>query len=133
LGILRANNLSGLTGANFNDYFTVTNSPGQNDYKLTSLVAATPCNKCKGDFNNNGVVDAADYVVWRNTLGSTTELAADADGSLNITAADLMRWTANFGSTVPGVGTSAGVPEPATALLVMLGLSSLVAVRRRAS
>jgi hypothetical protein len=133
LGILRANNLSGLTGANFNDYFTVTNSPGQNDYKLTSIMASVPCNKCKGDFNNNGVVDAADYVVWRNTLGSTTDLSADADGSLNITAVDLMRWTANFGSTVPGVGAGAGVPEPATALLVMLGLGSFVAVRRRAS
>ena len=38
MGILRANNKSGLTGDNFNTYFTTTNSPGQANYKLTSLV-----------------------------------------------------------------------------------------------
>ena len=29
-----------------------------------------------GDYNGNGVVDAADYTVWRDTLGSTTDLAS---------------------------------------------------------
>ncbi len=27
-----------------------------------------------GDYNGDGIVDAADYIVWRNTLGSTTDL-----------------------------------------------------------
>ena len=47
LGILRANNLSGLTGANFNDFFTVSNAPGQNDYKLTSIIAPVPAISAK--------------------------------------------------------------------------------------
>ncbi len=31
-----------------------------------------------GDYNHNGTVDAADYVVWRETLGSTTDLRPTA-------------------------------------------------------
>src|SRR5262249_5761235 len=32
-----------------------------------------------GDYNGNGIVDAADFTVWRDTLGSTTDLRADGD------------------------------------------------------
>ena len=79
MGILRANNKSGLTGDNFNTYFTTTNLPGQANYKLTSLSASNL--KLTGDFNNDNKVDAADYVIWRKTLGSTTNLQADANGA----------------------------------------------------
>ncbi len=42
-----------------------------------------------GDYNFNGVVDAADYVVWRDTLGqSGVGLAADGNGDSQIDAAD---------------------------------------------
>ena len=34
-----------------------------------------------GDYNGNGVVDAADYTVWRDTLGSTTDLRANGDST----------------------------------------------------
>ena len=34
-----------------------------------------------GDYNKNGVVDAADYALWRKTLGSTSRLSADGDGN----------------------------------------------------
>ena len=44
-----------------------------------------------GDFNNDQVVDAADYVVWRDGLGSTYS-KADYDG-----------WKAHFGETA-GMG-----------------------------
>ena len=85
MGILRANNKSGLTGDNFNTYFTTTNNPGDTDYKLTSLLPSPcPALRCKGDFNNDGRLMRADYVIWRKTLGSTTNLQADANGSLNI-------------------------------------------------
>ena len=33
-----------------------------------------------GDYNHDGIVSAADYTVWRDTLGSTTDLRADGDG-----------------------------------------------------
>ena len=58
MGILRANNKSGLTGDTLATFFTTTNNPGDNDYKLTSLLPASPASlKVDGDFNNDGEVD----------------------------------------------------------------------------
>ena len=51
-----------------------------------------------GDYNRDGVVDAADYVVWRKTLGSDTELAADGSRNGVIDPADYELWRANFGA-----------------------------------
>ncbi len=54
-----------------------------------------------GDYNGDGVVDAADYVVWRNSLGSTTNLAANGNDfgtSMNrIDAADYLVWKNQYG------------------------------------
>jgi hypothetical protein len=70
-------------------------------------VHIAPCNdNVQGDYNRNGVVDAADYVTWRKTLGTTGVPAfsgADGDGDGMITQADYVVWTAHFGETV-GVG-----------------------------
>ncbi len=52
-----------------------------------------------GDFNDNGVVDAADYVVWRATLGNVGEgLLADANNDDIITGDDYALWRDNFGA-----------------------------------
>jgi hypothetical protein len=43
-----------------------------------------------GDYNGNGIVDAADYTVWRDSLGQTgTGLAADGDGNGVVDQADV--------------------------------------------
>jgi hypothetical protein len=52
-----------------------------------------------GDFNSNDVVDAADYVVWRKTLGSTTQLAADANGNGMVDPVDNVFWRLKFGNS----------------------------------
>lgn len=53
-----------------------------------------------GDYNRNGAVDAADYVVWRKLQGSTgAGLPADADQNGIVDAADYDVWTAHFGRT----------------------------------
>lgn len=60
-----------------------------------------------GDHNVDGVVDAADYAVWRKNGGAQ-------DGYDN--------WRANFGRAAGGAATSIStVPEPATAVLFVLG------------
>ena len=42
-----------------------------------------------GDYNANGTIDAADYIVWRKTLGQTGNgLAADGNGDNEIDADD---------------------------------------------
>ena len=69
-----------------------------------------------GDYNQNGVVEAADYTVWRNTLGAMVAsfTGADGDGSGTIDAADYDVWKAHFGDTADvGSGQVAGAaPEP---------------------
>jgi hypothetical protein len=80
-----------------------------------------------GDYNGNGVVDAADYIVWRSTLDQPAVPAgsgADGDESGTIDAGDYTFWAARFGNTVPGAGGGAGgtaVPEPATFALLLVG------------
>jgi hypothetical protein len=62
-----------------------------------------------GDYNRNGEVDTADYVVWRKLLGSTVPSfgAGDGTGDGLVNADDHGVWRANFGSTLPsGAGAS---------------------------
>jgi hypothetical protein len=80
-----------------------------------------------GDYNHNGIVDAADYVVWRDSLGRTgSSLAADGNGNGVIDTGDYDVWKAHFGQhTTAGAGAAdsagAGVPEPSAALLLIFG------------
>jgi hypothetical protein len=57
-----------------------------------------------GDFNHNGRVDAADYIVWRNTDGTP-------DG--------YNTWRTHFGESL-SVGSGAAVPEPTSAFLMLM-------------
>lgn len=94
-----------------------------------------------GDYNGNGVVDAADYVVWRDTLGQTVFWPgdqADGDQSGTIDQGDYTFWKNNFGNTVPGGGSSAlsalTVPEPTTSALAVFAASCLLRrIRKRAA
>jgi hypothetical protein len=82
-----------------------------------------------GDYNVDGVVDLADYIVWRDNLGSGTSLRND--DTAGVGPDDYARWRSNFGPTV-GSGADVGVPspEPATILLLMLAASGRsIAVR----
>jgi hypothetical protein len=87
---------------------------------VLEVVAA---NVLPGDYNQNGAVDAADYVVWRKN-----------DGSQN----GYNTWRTNFGATWSGSGMGAitstsAVPEPSTLLpyLFGVGLLSRTTPRRR--
>jgi T5SS/PEP-CTERM-associated repeat protein len=72
-----------------------------------------------GDFNVDGVVDAADHVVWRKGVG-----IAPTSENYNL-------WRTNFGRTVSdGYASNATVPEPAAALCLVPG-AALGCWRRR--
>jgi hypothetical protein len=81
-----------------------------------------------GDYNGNLVVDAADYTVWRDTLGQTVVPKTFADGSGNgtIDNADYSFWVSHFGTVLPAAGSGAAegiaAPEPRTAPLIAVGL-----------
>ncbi|MEX2172272.1 MAG: hypothetical protein WD851_23330 [Pirellulales bacterium] len=83
-----------------------------------------------GDYNNNGTVDAADYTVWRDTLGSTTNLAADGNGNNVIDAGDYGVWKQNFGRT-SGTGSGGMVPEPTALVLLCATAIALLGFRLR--
>jgi hypothetical protein len=78
------------------------------------------------DFNGNGTIDAADYVVWRKNnglVGTGTQATGDANGDTNVNQADYDLWKAGFGTQVPGIGAALGaaaVPEPSSAMLMAL-------------
>jgi hypothetical protein len=135
-GILKANGLSGkvteawsdsnnpriTVAADIDNFFTVTGTPGTDNYILTSLIEGLPIPTLDGDFNGDGKVDAADYVVWRKNPGAH---GGDPAG-YNL-------WRTNFGRTA-GSGSgldAAGVPEPSSLLLVAAAVAGLICARRR--
>jgi hypothetical protein len=78
-----------------------------------------------GDYNHNLVVDAADYSVWRDTLGSTTDLRADGSGPTAgvpdgvVDERDFAYWKLNFGNVLSSDEGGAGIAalEPPVILL----------------
>ena len=80
-----------------------------------------------GDYNLNGVVDAPDYIVWRDTFGSTADLAANGNGNGRVDAPDYNVWRDFFDNRFPD---PVQVPEPSSIVLL---LSAAVAIgwRRR--
>ena len=94
----------------------------------TGLLQVSTLGVLEGDYNLDGVVDAADYVLWRKDPGS---YGGDPDG--------YVAWRANFGAgSVPGAGAGSGgigaggaaVPEPATCGLLLCAMLGLLSGRR---
>ena len=79
----------------------------------------------EGDYNNNGSVDAADYVLWRK--GGPLQNEVDTPGTVN--AADYTEWRARFGNPGVGSGLASAVPEPGSCAL-LLSVLMIVAVAR---
>jgi hypothetical protein len=92
-------------------------------------VSTMPVVGVPGDFNNNGVVDAADYVLWR----SGGPLQNEVSDSGTVTPQDYLDWRARFGNT-SGAGSALGaaaVPEPAVLSMCGLGLFFAGCIGRR--
>jgi hypothetical protein len=89
-----------------------------------------------GDYNHNDEVDAADYVVWRSTFGSTTEWTADGSGNQVVDEADYEVWRAHFGAVFEesiefGMGSIGPVPEPCGVLLMATGVLTAMSISSR--
>jgi hypothetical protein len=87
-----------------------------------------------GDYNNNGTVDAADYIVWRDKLNQAVTISNDITPG-TVSTQDLAEWRQRFGEADPppasGSGFSSSVPEPSTLLLAELMLVTLPGRIRR--
>lgn len=90
-----------------------------------------------GDYNGDLLVNAADYTVWRNTLGQSVAIAgsgADGNRSGVVDPGDYTYWKIRYGNPA-GSGaslTQMSVPEPSS-LVLMIATFSLFAPRRRRS
>ena len=87
-----------------------------------------------GDYNRDGQVSNADYILWRKTLGASVTRYAGADGSGNglIDQADYALWKASFGAVpASGAGFTSTIPEPATLPLLMMALAAATTASRR--
>lgn len=107
--------------------------PGSADYfsyRLQALARSTPF----ADFNDDGVVDGADYVLHRNSSGPT--------GSDLTVGAGLAEWRQQYGETVPdlakldlmlsaALGSGGAVPEPSSCILALACTTILAAGSRR--
>jgi hypothetical protein len=101
--------------------------------------ASAVTNGLRGDSNSDGSVDAADYVIWRKTLGSAVASfgGADGDGDGVVDEDDHGAWRGNFGRTI-GAGSGmvaaalAAVDEfPSSELSVENSRGEIVAIGSR--
>jgi hypothetical protein len=95
-----------------------------------AIPTATP--SLPGDYNGDDVVDLADYTVWRDNLGSSTDLPNDVVPG-GVTQADYSIWKANFGNTFSaGASLSAiqSVPEPGGLVVVCMLVAGCFVTRR---
>ena len=74
-------------------------------------------NGVPGDYNNDGTVNSADYVVWRNHLGTSTLLPNDSTPGA-VDPEDYEVWKSHFGST--SSTATFHVPEPCVLVLLLV-------------
>ncbi len=82
------------------------------------------------DFDDNGTVDGADFLIWQRGSGAAGGLnQGDANNDSIVNADDLEIWKAQFGT---GAATAAigAVPEPAAAILLALGICGIARFRK---
>jgi regulator of chromosome condensation (RCC1) repeat-containing protein/Regulator of Chromosome Condensation (RCC1) repeat protein len=101
-----------------------------------SLLLAEPA--LPGDYNHDGSVNVADYVVWRKSLGQFgSALAADGDQDHQVDADDYDVWRAHAGTSLGNGAHASGttgvssIPEPATLFLLVFGAAAAPHWRRR--
>jgi hypothetical protein len=100
----------------------LTNVPANQMLNLIESAGPVPL---EGDYNDDFVVDAADYVIWRAQLGEMgAGIAADGNNDQTVNQMDYDLWRGNFGASAGGFVAAAQVevvPEPSTALLFVVG------------
>ncbi|MEM8864125.1 MAG: choice-of-anchor Q domain-containing protein, partial [Planctomycetota bacterium] len=81
------------------DFDRIADGGGGRRIDIGSYEAQGPVTAAPGDYNRDGVVNAADYTVWRDTLGANVAplTGADGDGDGQVTVDDYNVWRTHFG------------------------------------
>lgn len=82
-----------------------------------------------GDYNGDGAADAADYTVWRDSLGQLVSAGAGADGDFDgvVDAGDFVRWRAHYGDG-PALNS---IPEPTALVVAAFSIVASLLIRVR--
>ena len=118
------------TNAAKNSTATLT-QPGTYDLAVTIVnpVAGLPITSTinltvilrPGDYNNSGIVDAGDYVLWRKSVGSSTLINRNSVITGPVGQADYAYWRSRFGVSIPASGNSLDVSEAINSSAVEAG------------
>jgi hypothetical protein len=89
-----------------------------------------------GDYDKNGIVESADYGLWRQLFGTVGTSDADGNNDSVVDGADYVIWRRGFsaGGSGSGIVQGAAVPEPRSLVLFCLaavGLHFYASNRRR--
>jgi hypothetical protein len=99
----------------FEFFNTPANVSLNTDFYIKSMAILAAPAGVPGDYNGNGTVDAADYVLWRKRAGQNFQLHNEVSGVTpgRVTTEDYTAWRTRFGSRSAGVAmVSESVPEP---------------------
>ena len=95
------------------------------------FVDAVPESSQAGDYNGNGIVDAADYILWRNG----GPLANEVDNPGTINTQDYHEWRSRFGNSSGSgsgaTGSANAVPKRASTVLAGAVAVVVIALGRR--
>jgi len=103
---------------------------GQLDDILTTLIRPPLI----GDYNQDGMVDAADYVVWRSSVGAAGIANRHPNNTGPIGQDDYNAWRANYGVIIDGSGATStnspdAIPEPTAVPLIIAGCAASAGAR----
>jgi glucose/arabinose dehydrogenase len=126
-----------LTAASFSGAFDVLDLPplppqqawrlGLADGTLVLRVDALAA----ADFNQDGLVDAADLTMWETAWGNQTSTAGDANLDGTTDGRDLLIWQRQAYGAAAGAPQTTAIPEPNLAALAVLGAATAACRRRR--
>jgi hypothetical protein len=86
------------------------------------------------DFDENGYVDGADFLIWQRGLGvGTMHADGDADGDGDVDQSDLAAWRFQHGATEAVLPAGSFVSEPAGSVVVVALFAASWRHRRRRS
>ena len=125
-----------IRGAQPGDSFAFAVLAGPNSFGNSGIAGFSfdvlPAGADDADFNGDGSVDGADFLIWQRGLtsgGSGSLATGDATGDGNVDGADLSVWASQFSPSLTAAADA--VPEPTAAVLLLPVAASLGLRRRR--
>jgi T5SS/PEP-CTERM-associated repeat protein len=106
--------------------FRVNYGPGSAFDPTLIVLSAFQAADLSGDYNGDGMVNLADYTVWRDSLGAPAgTLPNDVDGGV-IDLDQYNTWRTNFGQTLETLAsaTERQIPEPASLSVLLFGAAA---------